>query len=118
MKTLSSGIFTVSDGEVVTIDVRSSGTLFGVNHKTPTSKGPLKQGVPLILTMDKSAATGKSTIAGAKSTTLTLTFNFSANKGGKYDWTVTGSEGGDTFDDFVTQAGGTAEAVRYRFHIV
>ena len=118
METLSTGIFKVSDGEVIEIDVRATGTVFLVNHAKPGGGAPLKQGQPLRLTMDASQATGKSSIENAKSTTVTLLFSFSGDSGGRYDWTVTGSEGGEPFDSFVEQAGEGPESVRYRFHIV
>ena len=118
METISSGIFRVVDGEVITIDVRKTGTIFLVNHATPGGGGPLTEGQPLRLTMDKSQATGNSNISNAKSTTVTLLFSFSSDSGGRYDWTVAGSEGGDTFPAHVKQAGEGPESVRYRFHIV
>ena len=120
MDTLSPGIFRVSNGEVVTIDVRSTGapTLFGVNFSMFGSGTPVNQGQPLQLTMDKSRATGNSNIPNARSTPLTLLYSFSSNNGGRYDLTMTGSNGGAPFQDFIRQAGSTAEASTYTFHIV
>ena len=118
METIKAGHFKVSDGEVMTIDIRATGTEFLVNHSKPGGGTPLKKGKPLTLTMDKSKATGTSKIANAKSTTVTLLFSFSGKKDGRYDWTVTGSEGGEPFEDFVDQAGESAESVTLRFHIV
>ena len=120
MNTLSPGIFQVSDGEVITIDVRSTGapTLFGVNFSMFGAGMPLNEGQPLQLTMDKSRATGASNVPNAKSTPLTLLYSFSSNDGGRYDLTMTGSNGGAPFKDFIGQAGSTAEASTYTFHIV
>ena len=113
------GFFRVTDGEVITFDIRSTGapTLFGVNFSVFGSGSPVPQGQPLRVTMDKSRANGSSNIPNARSTTLTLLFSFSTNNGGRYDWTVTGS-GGGSFDDFARQAGSGPEAVTYTFHIV
>jgi hypothetical protein len=120
MVTLTPGVFQVNDGEIVTIDVRSTGapTLFGVNFSIFGGGTPLNEGQPLQIRMDKSRATGGSNIPNAKSTPLVLLFSFSSNNGGRYDWTVTGSNGGAPFQDFVRQAGSTAEAATYTFHIV
>ena len=115
MEKISSG-FKVVDGEEITIDVRVSGSEFLVVRSG--GNAPLTEGQPLTLTMDKSQATGASSVTNAKSTTVTLLFSFSGDSGGRYDWTVTGSEGGDSFSAFVEQAGEGPEAVRFRFHIV
>ena len=114
------GFFKVADGEEITIDVSSTGapTLFGVNFSIFGKGAPLKEGTPLTVTMDKSKAKGSSTVPNAKSTTLTLLFSFTSKKDGKYEWTVTGSEGGDPFPDFVRQAGSGPKAVTYTFHII
>src|SRR4030095_9984022 len=73
MKTLAPEAFQVKDGEVITIDVKSTiaATLFGVNHSIFGGGFPLKEGVPLKVTMDKSKAQGNSTVPNAKSTPLT-----------------------------------------------
>jgi len=120
MDTLTPGVFRVSDGEVVTIDVRSTGapTLFGVNFSMFGGGMPLNEGMPHPLPMVKSQATGNSNIANARSAPLTLLFNFSSNSDGRYDWTLTGSNGGPPFRDFIRQTGSTAEATTYTFHIV
>ncbi|MCA1579291.1 MAG: hypothetical protein LC794_18235 [Acidobacteria bacterium] len=119
MHTIQPGFFRVTDGEVITFDIRSTGapTLFGVNFSIFGTGSPIPEGQLLHVTMDKSRATGSSNISNARSTTLTLLFSFSSNNGGRYDWTVTGSEGG-TFDDFARQAGSGPESVTYTFHIV
>lgn len=117
MKVLSSGAFQVTDGEVITIDVKSTGTLFGVNFSLFGGGSPLTEGQPLEVTMDKSKAKGNSTIPDAKSTRLTLLFSFSGNSGGRYDLTVKGT-GDESFSDFTQQAGNTPKAITYVFHIV
>lgn len=110
MNRLPNGVFTVVDGEVITIDVRATGTEFLVNHSKPGGGTPLIKNQPLVLTMNESQATGT-----PKSTTVTLVFSFSDDSGGRYDWTVSGSEGGLPFEDFVEQAGEGPESVRFRF---
>ncbi len=120
MQTKSPGIFQVRDGEVITIDVKSTGaqTLFGVNYSVFGGGSPVIEGQPIKVTMDKSKAQGNSSIPGAKSTPLTLVFSFSSNSGGKYDLKVSGDAGGDTYTDFTQQAGKGPKAITYIFHIV
>lgn len=120
MNTIMPGIFRVADGEVITIDVRSTGapTLFGVNHSIFGGGMPHAEGDPITVRMIKSQATGSSNIPNAKATTLTLLFSFTSKRDGRYDWTMTGSEGGPPFRDFIEQSGITAESTTYTFHIV
>jgi hypothetical protein len=121
MEKISSGIFKVVDGEEITIDVRRTGaqTFFGVNHKAFSSEGPLKEGQPLRVTMKKDDLDEVSTeVPGAKVTTITLGFTFNSPKDGRYDWTMTGSNGGDPVTGFSRQAGGTMKAVTFTFHVV
>lgn len=120
MQKKSPTAFQVRDKEVITINVKSTGaaTLFGVNHSIFGGGAPLQEGQPLQITMDKQKAQGDSTISNAKSTQLTLLFSFTSTSGGKYDLTMTGDPGGDTFTDFTRQAGSTPKAITYTFHIV
>jgi len=120
MQILSPGVFKVSDGEVVTVDVKSTGaaTLFGVNHSIFGAGTPLTAGQPLKITMDKSKATGTSFVPNAKSANLTLLFSFTSSSGGRYDLTTSGSDGGPAFPDQANQTGNTPEAIPYIFHIV
>ena len=118
MEVISTGAFKVRDGELITLNVTSSGTLFGVNFSLFGGGAPLTEGQPLQVRMDKSKATGNSVVPNATSTPLTLLFSFSGNSGGRYDWTVTGDPGGASFPDFVRQAGATPKATTYTFHIV
>ena len=120
METIDPDVFKVSDGEVITIDVRKTGaqTLFGVNHTAFKRKGPLTEGQPLNITMSKDDEMEDSTeFSNAKFTTITLTFSFNTKKGGQYDWTMTGSKGG-TFQGISRQAGSLAKAVTFFIHIV
>ena len=117
MKVLATGAFQVTDGEEITIDVKATGTLFGVNFSLSGIGSPLTKGQPLKVTFDKSQATRKSKIPNAKAAKLTLLFSFSGNNGGRYDLTVAGS-GNESFPDFVQQAGNTPMSVDYVFHIV
>ena len=118
MKVLSSGAFQAADGEIITITVRSSGTLFGVNFSIFGSGSPLTAGQPLTVTMNKSKARGNSTVPNAKAARMTLLFSFSGSSGGRYDLTVTGNSGNESFPDFVRQAGNLPKAITYVFHIV
>lgn len=121
MKKLAAGAFQVKDGEVITVEVKSTGTttLFGVNFSIFGGGSPLTEGEPLEVTMDKSKAQGNSTVPNAKSTPMTLLFSFTSSNGGKYGLTMTGSEaGGDTYNDFANQAGNSPKAITYTFHIV
>ena len=120
MQKKSPTAFQVRDKEVITINVKSTGTptLFGVNFSIFGAGTPLKEGQPLQITMDKQKATGNSTIPNAKSTPLTLLFSFTSANGGKYDLTMSGDPGGDTFTDFTRQAGSTPKSITYTFHIV
>lgn len=120
MDTISPGIFAVSDGEVITINIRSTGapTLFGVNFSIFDGGMPVNEGQPLQVTMNKDLATGNSHIPNARSTPLSLLFSFSSNSNGRYEWTIRGSKGDKAFRDFIRQTGSTAEATTYTFHIV
>ena len=120
MEKLSTGVFKVVDGEKVTFDVSASGTLFGVSHRVSGGGGgPLTQGQPLTLTMNKEEADGVSEdVPNARTTVVTLTFSFSNKKDGRYDWTITGSDGGEPDSDFTRQAGAGPRIIRFLFHIV
>lgn len=121
METIDPDVFKVSDNEVITIDVRKTGaqTLFGVNHTTFTKEGPLTEGQPLKITMSKDEDMEDSTeFPNAKFTTVTLVFSFDSKKGGQYDWTMTGSNGGAPAQGISRQAGSLAKAVTFFFHIV
>jgi hypothetical protein len=120
MQIKAPGAFQVRDGEILTIEVRSTGaqTLFGVNYSIFGGGAPIQEGQPLKLTMDKSKAQGNSTIPGAKSTPLTLLFSFSSTNGGKYDLKVSGDPGGDSYPDLAQQAGKGPKAITYTLHIV
>ncbi|HKO60474.1 MAG TPA: hypothetical protein VJV03_04885 [Pyrinomonadaceae bacterium] len=120
MQKKSPTAFQVRDKEVITINVKSTGTatLFGVNYSIFGAGTPLKEGQPLQITMDKQKAQGNSTIPNAKSTPLTLLFSFTSATGGKYELTMTGDAGGDSITDSTRQAGSSPKAILYTFHIV
>lgn len=121
MEKISSGIFKVADGEVITIDVRKTGAqeLFGVNHTAFSSKGPLTEGKPLKVKMVKDELEEESTeVEDAKVTTITLVFSFNSKKDGRYDFTMKGSKGGDPVNGFSRQAGKTPKAITFTFHVV
>src|SRR5437016_3924636 len=117
MQKLSPGTFQGNDGEAVTIDVTSTGaqTLFGVTASMNGEAVPV-QGQRITITLDKSKAHGESFITNAKSTILTLEFNFTSQSGGRYELTLNGSGGGGTFTGSVDQVGITPEAINYIFH--
>jgi hypothetical protein len=120
MQLLAPGVFQVTDNETITITAKSTGssTLFGVNYSIFGGGEPLTEGQPKPIVMQKSKAQGASTVSNAKSTSLTLLFSFTSDSGGRYEWTMTGSGGGDPFNDFTDQAGKTPNAIFYTFHIV
>ena len=119
MQMIFPGEFQVTDGEVITVSARSTGapTRFGVNYSIFGNGGPLQEGHPTQITMDKSMATGDSSVRNAMSTVLTLLFNFLSSGGSRYDVTLTGSNGG-SFDDFAEQTDDTPKSTPYLFHIV
>lgn len=120
MQVLSPGVFQVRDGEFVTIDVSATGaqTLFGVNYSIFGGGKPIQEGQPAQIKMDKSKAQDSSFIPGARATDLTLLFSFNSSSGGRYDLTVTGDSGGDSYDDFANQHGIIPAHIPYTFHIV
>lgn len=119
MQVLAPGVFQVINGEIIIIDVRRTGTqtLFGVNYSIFGGGGQMHEGHPVQIRMDKSKATGASFVPGARSAVLGLVFSFNSNNGGRYDLTLTGSDGG-SFDDFAEQAGNVPAGIPYTFHIV
>lgn len=120
MKSIAPGVFQVTNGETITIDAKSTGsqTLFGVTYSIFGGGSPVKAGEPIKIVMDKSKAQGGSTVPDAKSTNLTLVFSFTSASDGKYEWTMSGSGGGEPFSDFADQAGTTPSTTFYTFHIV
>jgi hypothetical protein len=121
MKKLPSGALQAKDGEVLTLDIKSTGaqTLFGVVFSLGGSGSSIPEGAPFQITLDKSKATGGSDIPGAKSTVLTLTFNFTSAQGGKYEYTMAGAPEGDPpLKRKAVQAGKLPTVNNFIFHIV
>jgi hypothetical protein len=121
MKRLPSGALQVEDGEKITLDIKSTGaeTLFGVVYSFAGKGASIPQGAPFPITMKWADATGTSTILGAKSGVLILTFNFSSKKDGRYDYTMTGAPGGDPpLKKRATQAGQLPTVNNFTFHIL
>ena len=121
MQILDDGIFQVRDGEVVTINIESTGaeTLFGVVFSifAEAEEGRVTEGRPLRLRMDRSRAEGDSDIPNARSTVLALTFSFTSLSGGRYDLTVRGRTAAPAYSDFALQAGRGPTQIPYTFHI-
>jgi hypothetical protein len=121
MKILDDGIFQVRDGEVVTLDIRSTGaeTLFGVVYSiyAEAEQGIIPGGSPFRITMDITQAEGDSDIPNARSTVLALTFSFTSASGGRYDLTVRGRDKTPSYPDFAIQAGRGPTQIPYTFHI-
>jgi len=121
MKRLPSGALQVRDGETITLDIKSTGaeTLFGVVYSFSGHGSSIPEGAPFPITMDWAQATGSSDIPGAKSGVLILTFNFSSNKDGKYDYTMSGDPGGDPpLKKRASQAGQLPTVNNFTFHIL
>jgi hypothetical protein len=119
MQIISPGVFRAQDKETITIDTKATGTLSLINASIyGGTKVPVTTGKPIVIKLDKSKANHGSFVPNAKSTDLTLLFSFSGDNGGRYDLTTTGDPGGDSFPDFVDQAGNTPETTTYTFHIV
>jgi hypothetical protein len=121
MRRLPSGAFLADDGEILTLDIASTGaqTLFGVNFSLGGSGSAIPQGQPFQITLDKSKATGGSDIPGARSTVLTLTFSFSSKQGGRYEYTMSGDPAGDPpLNRRAVQAGKLPTVNTFIFHIV
>lgn len=120
MQELPSGAYQAKDGEVLNLDAKSTGatTLFGVNYSLGGNGTPIPEGKPFPIKLDKSQASGRSNIPGAKSTTLVLQFSYSSVKGGKYSYTMTG----DPVDPAITadapQAGALPTIHTFIIHIV
>lgn len=119
MQILSPGAFQTRDGETITIVTKAAGTLSLITASIYNGVTvPVTQGKPIVIKLDKSKANHGSFVPNAKSTDLTLLFTFSGANGGRYDLTTTGDPGGDSYPDFVDQAGNTPEKTTYTFHIV
>ena len=121
MQILSPGVFRVTDGETVIVDVRATGnqTQFLVNYAIfdGTEGNRIHEGEPARIVMTKARATGPSTIPNARTTVLTLTFTFNSISGGSYELTVSG-DGPQTHPDFADQHGNIPAVIPYTFHIV
>lgn len=119
MENIGVRTYKVHDGEEVTFNIRSTGnaTFFGVNYSVAGHGFPLKEGEPFVLTMDKSSATGSSSIPNAKRTNVTMLFSFTSSNGGKYDIEITGTPDGRD-EDRVEQDFEDPGSRTYRFHIV
>jgi hypothetical protein len=119
MQQLSPGTFQGNDGEVITIDVQSTGapTQFGVRASRDSQPLPIN-GHTITFALNKNAAPGSSFLPNAKSSVVTLAFAFTSQSGGKYEASISGSAGGGVFKVFANQVGNMPEAVNLVFHIV
>jgi len=121
MKETPNGAYIAKDGEVLSLDIRSTGasTLFGVNYRLKGGGGsPIPEGSPFAITLKKSEATGGSDIPNAKSTVLSLTFNYTSPKGGKYHYTITGDPADPPINADAPQAGALPTEHNLIIHIV
>lgn len=114
------GAYIAKDGEVLSLDIRSTGasTLFGVNYSLGGNGSPIPEGQPFPITLRKSAATGESDIPGARSTVLTLTFSYQSANAGDYHYTITSDAGDPSISADAPQAGATATVHNLIIHIV
>lgn len=120
MTILPSGAIRVRHGEVITLDIRSTGaqTNFGVSYSLTGAHGLIKAGAPFPITLDWNLATGASDIPGARSNVLVLTFNFTSSDGGQYDYTLSGEPGGaPPLRKRAVQAGQLPTVNDFIFHI-
>lgn len=120
MKELPNGAYRAKDGEVLTLDIKSTGasTLFGANYSLGGSGSPIPEGQPFTITLRKSAASGGSDISNAKSTVLTLSFSYTSPKGGKYHYTITGDPADPPISADAPQAGAAPTVHNLIIHIV
>jgi hypothetical protein len=120
MQELPNGAYKAKDGEVLSLDIKSTGapTLFGVNYSLGGHGSPIPEGKPFPITLKKSDAVGGSDIPGAKSTVLTLAFSFSTPTGGKYHYTITGDAADPPISADATQAGAIPTVDNFIIHIV
>lgn len=120
MKELPNGAYRAKDGEVLSLDIRSTGasTLFGVTYSLGGSGTPIPEGSSFAIALKKSAATGGSDIPGAKSTVLTLAFHFTSPTGGKYHYTIMGDPADPSITADAAQAGALPTVDNFIIHIV
>ena len=121
MKVLPSGALQAKHGEVITLDIKSTGatTNFGVVYSMTGAHGSIPEGAPFPITLDWNEATGASDIPGARTNVLVLTFNFTSVSGGKYDYTLSGEASGDPpLKKRAVQAGQLATVNDFIFHIL
>ena len=121
MTILPSGAIKVKHGEVITLTIRSTGaeTNFGVAFALTGSSGVIPGPAPFPITMDWNAATGASSIPGARRNTLGLTFNFTSLGGGQYDYTLAGdASGAAPLQRRAVQAGDVPTFNNFIFHIL
>lgn len=120
MQELPNGAYKARDGEVLTLNISSTGasTLFGVNYALGGAGAPIPEGQPFTITLRKSMATGGSDIPNAKSIVLTLAFSFSSAQGGKYHYTIAGDAADPVISGDATQAGALPTVDNFIIHIV
>jgi hypothetical protein len=121
MTILPSGAIQVRHGEVITLNISSTGakTLFGVSFSLTGAHGSIPEGAPFSITLDWNLATGASDIPGAKTNVLVLTFNFTSADDGQYDYTLAGDPGGaPPLRKRAVQAGQLPTVNDFIFHIL
>src|SRR5436309_1986517 len=121
MNLLPSGAIQVRHGEVITLNIRSTGaqTNFGVVYSMTGSHGSIPEGAPFPITLDWNQATGPSDIPDARTNTLVLTFSFTSAVGGKYEYTLAGEAGGaPPLRKKAVQAGALPTVNDFIFHIL
>ena len=120
MQELPNGAYRAKDGEVLNLDVTSTGapTLFGVTYSLGGSGSTVPEGASFPIKLNKSQAAGGSDISNAKSTVLTLAFHYSSPKGGKYHYTITSDPPDPAISADAPQAGGLPTVHSLIIHIV
>lgn len=121
MRILPSGALEVKDGEIITLTVNSTGaeTDFGVVFSLTGQHGRVPSATPFPITLNWKDATGPSDIPGARSNSLVLTFSFTSDDGGQYDYTLAGDPSGvPPLRRRAVQAGEIATVNVFDFHIL
>ena len=99
-----------SDGEVVSVDPRSSGTVFHVDYALNGKRRSLREGETIRFPVRMNPSSH---------TLLLMQFFFSRESGGRYEITVHGSSGGDVSHYVCRQEPGEQfKTIEYKFEVV
>jgi len=103
----------------LTVNSTGAETNFGVVFSLTGQHGAIPSGTPFPITLNFADATGPSDIPGARSNVLILTFNFTSDDGGRYDYTLAGDPSGvPPLRRRAVQAGNLPTVNSFDFHIL